>query len=301
MKKWSHRFGGWRSRSSRPGRGSARRRGSGGPSGCFCSASDSATTATTASTRMNRRVFGTTAPRISTPPVSQLRCGDVDVRGAEDVPGQLLQHQPDARSDQQRVQRPGVHAADRAVTSRSDAHRAADQEADEQGDEQRHRWRSTMTCCSTYAVYAAGHDELAVGHVDDAHLAEGQRQAQRDEQQHRADAEAGEQLSDHDIHRCTSSRRRPRARRTVSSYPGRLGPGVALQVRVGLDRRAGVPHRVDQAVGADLTDAGGLGDVLVGAVDGDQALRGVEGDAVRGAWMSLAAKEFAFSTIAFHR
>ena len=36
----------------------------------------------------------------------------------------------------------------------------------------------------------AGHDELAVRHVDDAHLAEGQGQAEGDEQQHRADADA---------------------------------------------------------------------------------------------------------------
>ena len=59
------------------------------------------------------------------------------------------------------------------------------------------------------------------------------------------------------------------------------GPRVGLQVRVRLDRAGRLPDRVDQAVGPDLTDAGGLGDVVVLAVDGDQALRCVERDAAR--------------------
>src|SRR5690606_25530402 len=43
-----------------------------------------------------------------------------------------------------------------------------------------------------------------------------------------------------------------------------------------------IPDRVDQAVGADLADAGGLGDVVVAAVDGDQALGRLEAHAVGG-------------------
>ena len=79
-----------------------------------------------------------------------------------------------------------------------------------------------------------------------------------------------------------------RAGRGATARPGRhrsaqaARPGVALEVRVRLDRLAGVPHLGDQPVGADLADPGGLVDVLGGAVDGDQALGGVEGDAVGG-------------------
>src|SRR4051812_23531055 len=57
------------------------------------------------------------------------------------------------------------------------------------------------------------------------------------------------------------------------------GPVVTLQVGVRLDRLAGVPDLLDQPVGADPADAGGLVDVLGRAVHGDLALRRVEGDA----------------------
>src|ERR671915_1087174 len=57
------------------------------------------------------------------------------------------------------------------------------------------------------------------------------------------------------------------------------GPRVGRQVRVGLDRRAGRPFGVDEPVGADLADQGGLGDVVVLAVHRDGALGGVVADA----------------------
>src|SRR5687767_6274446 len=57
------------------------------------------------------------------------------------------------------------------------------------------------------------------------------------------------------------------------------GPRVRLQVRVRLDRSGRLPDRVDQSVRPDLADACGLGDVVVLAVDRDEALGCVERDA----------------------
>src|SRR3954452_11578833 len=56
------------------------------------------------------------------------------------------------------------------------------------------------------------------------------------------------------------------------------GPRVRLQEGVGLDRLAGRPHGVDEPVGADLADQGGLGDVVVVAVHRDGAFGGVVAD-----------------------
>src|SRR5688500_15768689 len=63
--------------------------------------------------------------------------------------------------------------------------------------------------------------------------------------------------------------------RTSTSAREAGGPRVRLQVRVRLDRRVRGPLGVDEAVGADLADEGGLGDVVVLAVDGDGAFGGV--------------------------
>src|SRR3954451_14550870 len=49
------------------------------------------------------------------------------------------------------------------------------------------------------------------------------------------------------------------------------GPGVGLEVRVGLDRRARRPVGVDQTVRPDLADECGLGDVVVVTVDRHRA------------------------------
>src|SRR5919202_6032657 len=67
--------------------------------------------------------------------------------------------------------------------------------------------------------------------------------------------------------------------RTSTSAREAGRPRVRLEVRVGLDRLAGRPLGVDEAVGADLADQRGLGDVVVLPVDGDRALRGVVADA----------------------
>src|SRR5690242_3213864 len=70
---------------------------------------------------------------------------------------------------------------------------------------------------------------------------------------------------------------RPTGTRDLSGQAG--GPGVALEVRIRLDRRPGVPHLSDQAVRTDLPDPRRLVDVLGGTVHCDQSLRRVEGDA----------------------
>src|SRR5687767_13143353 len=55
-----------------------------------------------------------------------------------------------------------------------------------------------------------------------------------------------------------------------------LGPVVAVQVRIGLDRLAAIPDLVELAVGADLADPNRLPDVLVLLVDLDGATRSGE-------------------------
>ena len=121
----------------------------------------------------------------------------------------------------------------------------------------------------------AGHDELAVRHVDHVHLAERERQPERDEQQDRRDARARRRAAlTNDVHRC-------RTRLLAALALEALGPGVGLQERVRLDRLAGAADLVDQPVGLELADARGLVDVLVLAVDRDLALGRLER---RGPW-----------------
>src|SRR5437867_9395839 len=70
----------------------------------------------------------------------------------------------------------------------------------------------------------------------------------------------------------------PGGRRGESRSGESFGPVVALEVRVGLDRRPGAPDLLDEPVRLDDADPGGLVEVLGGPVDGDLALGGVPGD-----------------------
>ena len=79
----------------------------------------------------------------------------------------------------------------------------------------------------------AGHDELAVRHVDDAHLAERERQAERGQQQDRPHAQPVEHLGDQDSHA------RPFG---PGEAPGRRGRPAPPGGRTG-DRRAGRVRR----------------------------------------------------------
>ena len=90
-------------------------------------------TASTASARMNSRVRGKENPSSSTVPGEPGRARPRRTSGgAEDVAGQLLQHQRDAPGDQQRVQRPVVHPAQQRHLQQH-----AEQPADDERDRQR--------------------------------------------------------------------------------------------------------------------------------------------------------------------
>ena len=116
------------------------------------------------------------------------------------------------------------------VISSSGAHRAADEEPDRRSEMSSDDTGIGHICLHHVSGVAAGHDELAVRHVDDAHLTEGQRQAQRGQQQDRAEAQSRCQLSDQDIHTVATQLERPGC------------PRVALQVRVGLDGSGRTPR-----------------------------------------------------------
>ena len=71
------------------------------------------------------------------------------------------------------------------ATSSSEAQQAGDEERDREAI----RIETSVlvtTCWVRYVGVGAGHEELAVRHVDDAHLAEGQREAERRDEQDRA-------------------------------------------------------------------------------------------------------------------
>jgi hypothetical protein len=133
--------------------------------------------------------------------------GDLDVRGTEDVPGHLLEDQADAPRQQQRVQRPAVEPPDHQPFQDQPEH-AADHERDGQSD--RHGLAADQRLHQERGV-GAGHDELSVRHVDDAHLAEGEGEAEGGEQQHRADARPDDQLVE-----CSHDRRLPAQDRPVA-------------------------------------------------------------------------------------
>ena len=107
----------------------------------------SAANAAIDSARMNSRDCGKANPRTSTGPDSHAGRGHVDAGGAEDVAGQLLQHQRDAPGHQQRVQRAVVHAAQQR---RLEQH--AEQAGDDEGDRQRHEQRQARRLPRTWLV-----------------------------------------------------------------------------------------------------------------------------------------------------
>ena len=154
---------------------------------------------------------------------------DRAVVGREHRAHELLQHQADAERREQRLERPAVekpddrpldqHAGQRRRPGTPPESATRIDSADVLGHQQLH----------DVGRVGAEHHQLAVRHVDDAHDAERDGQADRDEHQHRAEAQAEEQRLDRRRRSCATvsmraTRRRPRraaprrpARRSVPS------------------------------------------------------------------------------------
>ena len=109
---------------------------------------------------------------------------DLPVAGAEHGAHRLLQDQRHAPGGQQRLQRPRVEIADDGALQH-DAGGPGDQEGDRQRQHHRPiRHRSRHEHLHDVSGVGAEHHHLAMRHVDDAHHAEGDGQADGGEQQH---------------------------------------------------------------------------------------------------------------------
>ena len=235
---------------------------------------------TMTSPRMKRRVFGTITPRHLDVAGEPGRRDDVDVRA----------HRRASRATCCRISAtPNVTSSvssGRSYIRRSSSHSSsdADQPAGDERDGQRQHVRSgggpreeADLRLQHVRRVGAGHDELAVGHVDHAHLAE--REASGPSAMRQQDRRRWliplKTCSDRNV---SIGRLLPVS--TLACGQAR-GPVVVGEARVGLDRPVRRPHLVDQTVGVDLADAGRLGDVLVPVVDGDRALRRRPGPGLR--------------------
>ena len=120
---------------------------------------------------------------------------DRHVLRAEHRAHRLHQHQADAPGGEQRLERPAVEPADHAALEhRADQRRGQERDRDRDqhvGVEGAGQVRAEQVLHHVGRV-GADHHQLAVRHVDDAHQAVGDRQAERDQQQDRAEADAGE-------------------------------------------------------------------------------------------------------------
>ena len=120
--------------------------------------------------------------------------------GAEEVPGELLQDQGHTDGGQERVERTFVHPLDQRDLEQQ-AHEPGDEERDGDGHERRDADAGDHLLGDVRHV-GARHQELTVRHVDDAHLPEGQGQAERREQQDGACCRAGEEGGREILHPC---------------------------------------------------------------------------------------------------
>ena len=121
------------------------------------------------------------------------RIADLLVGRPEDGPHRLLEDQRQAPGGEQRLQRPAVEEADDAAFD-GDADGAGDEEGERNGDGERPveqpRRAGADHLLDDEGRVGAEHDHLAMGHVDDAHHAEGDGKADGGQQQDRAEGDA---------------------------------------------------------------------------------------------------------------
>ena len=154
------------------------------------------------------------------------RIADQAVVGAEHGAHQLLQDQRHAPGREQRFERAGVEKAD---------HQTFDRDADRaRNDKGEREWRRRATnsatraagsVCTTIGRIGAEHHHFAMRHVDDAHDAEGDREANRREQQDRRGRNAVPEVLRHVPYREAGVDRAQSAMRRRSSPPGRWPSG----------------------------------------------------------------------------
>ena len=147
---------------------------------------------------MKMRESGSAIPSAHCPRALQPGHGrDLDLPGVDELAKELLQDQADPPGGQQRVERTLVEITDQAALQRIAEHAGDDEcqhdpeedvDVHQPGEETLEQHGSAVA-----AVRPHGH-QLAVGHVDDAHEAEHDRQPQRHQHQDREDAQPGESL-----------------------------------------------------------------------------------------------------------
>ena len=145
------------------------------------------------------------------------RRGDRVALGAEDVLGELLEHQGHTDRREQRVEGSFVHPLDDGDL---------EEQPEEAGDDEGHRERDHdgETGAADHLLgevrhVGPDHEELTVRHVDHAHLAERERESERSQQQDGAGRGARQEGGGEYVHR--SAFRSVRAVRTVERHrPG---------------------------------------------------------------------------------
>ena len=117
---------------------------------------------------------------------------NAEERQAEFKPDRLLDQDGDAPCRQQRIQQPAIEAAhDDALDDQ------ADDRGDDEGERNGDQDVGVQPDARQHGGVGAEHHHLAMGHVDDAHRAIGDRKSKRHQQQDRAQAEADKHRVDH--------------------------------------------------------------------------------------------------------
>jgi hypothetical protein len=124
----------------------------------------------------------------------------VDPRLSAEKRARAAAGQAHAERRQQRLERPAVEKADDRPLE-DHARGAGDEEGGGDGDQDRSFDVLRHHQLHDIGGVGAQHHQFAVRHVDDAHHAEGNRQPNRDQHQHRSEAEAEEERLDAGVER----------------------------------------------------------------------------------------------------